>query len=217
MRSLTILLFPFLYFMACGKTESKDEVIPKKQELVLSEPIDSTLKKKLRSLGVKDQTLRFMLPEVANKFGSGSEEENYFWTLIHRQDSINELETLKILEEHGWVGKSRVGEEANQALWLVIQHAPVEVQEKYLPLLRKSVAVKESEGWHLAFLEDRVLMYNDKKQIYGSQAKWDKVAGKMKIHPIEDVENVNERRATLGLEPIEEYVKMNGYIFDQNK
>jgi len=67
----------------------------------------------------------------------------------------------------------------------------------------------------LAFLEDRILMRNNKDQIYGSQANWDNKLGKMKIHPIEDVENVNKRRAALGLEPIEEFVEQNGYIFDQ--
>ena len=58
-------------------------------------------------------------------------------------------------------------------------------------------------------------MRNKKSQIYGSQATWEKTIGKMKIYPIEDVKNVNKRREKIGLEPIEEYAKQNGYIFDQ--
>ena len=58
-------------------------------------------------------------------------------------------------------------------------------------------------------------MRNKKNQIYGSQATWDKTISKMKIYPIENVKNVNERRKIIGLEPIEEYAKKNGYIFDQ--
>jgi hypothetical protein len=124
------------------------------------------------------------------------------------------IKTLKILDKYGWLGKSRVGDNANQALWLVIQHAELSMQETYLPLLKKSVEMGESEGWHQAFLEDRILMRNKKNQLYGSQATWDKTIGKMKIYPIDDVRNVNKRREQIGLEPIEEYAKMNGYIFD---
>lgn len=214
MKYRIILLIGILSFVACNKA-GKKEISAKEVEVNLNEPTDSTLKKKLELLGVKDQTLRLLLPDVISKFGSNSEEEKYFWSLINEQDSINERETIKILEKNGWLGKSRIGETANQSLWLVIQHAPLELQEKYLPMLKASVENKESEGWHLAFLEDRILMRNDKKQLYGSQAKWDKEIGGMKIHEIEDVENVNKRRQELGLESIEEYAKMNSYVFDQ--
>jgi len=43
----------------------------------------------------------------------------------------------------------------------------------------------------------------------------DKTINALKIYPIEDVKNVNKRREKIGLEPIEEYAKQNGYIFDQ--
>ena len=99
----------------------------------------------------------------------------------------------------------------------MIQHAELEIQEKYLPLLKKSVEIEESEVWHLAFLDDRILMRKNKNQTYGSQAFWDKSINKMKIYPIDDLKNVNQRRELIGLEPIEEYAKMNGYVFDQKE
>ncbi len=188
-----------------------------KYELTSDKPIDSVLRQELEQIVVKDQTLRLLLPNVEEKFGKGSSEENYIWSLIHREDSICLVKTLRILEEYGWIGKSRVGDKANQGLWLVIQHADIATQETYLPLLRKSVEMGESEGWHLAFLEDRILMRNKKNQIYGSQTIWDKEIGKLRIYPIDDVENVNKRREQIGLEPIEEYAKTNGYFFDQKR
>ena len=84
-------------------------------------------------------------------------------------------------------------------------------------MLTESVAKGESEGWHLAFLEDRILMRNKKKQLYGTQAVWDKTLRKNKIYPIEDLKNVNQRRKKLGLESIEKYAESNGYIFNQNE
>jgi len=172
------------------------------------------LKNKLESIRVKDQALRLILPEIEKKFGKESEELKYIWILIHHQDSINEIEVGKIIDRYGWLGANKVGDLANQSLWLVIQHAPIEIQEKYLPYLRKSVEKGESEGWYLAFLEDRILMRNGEKQIYGSQSTFNKETGKFHIYPIRDPENVNEKRNEIGLEPIEEYAEKNGYILD---
>ncbi len=45
------------------------------------------------------------------------------------------------------------------------------------------------------------------KQIYGSQIHRDQKTGKYFVAPIEDEQNVNKRRAAVGLEPLEEYAK----------
>ncbi|NCA76669.1 MAG: hypothetical protein EOM90_10060 [Alphaproteobacteria bacterium] len=181
------------------------------------DPIDTTLKYKLESIRVADQTLRLVLPEVEKKFGKDSKETKYFWSLIHQQDSINEKEVTKIIDNYGWLGYNRIGGSANQSLWLVIQHAPVEIQEKYVPYLKESVEKGESQGWYLAFLEDRILMRNGEKQIYGTQAVFNRDSGKTYIYPIQDVKDVNMRRTKLGLETIEEYSEKNGYVFEPDK
>lgn len=180
-------------------------------------PLDTLLKKELESIRVEDQTLRMLLPAVNEKFGSDSPEKVFFSQLIQQQDSICINKVSDIIDQHGWISVDRVGYFANQTLWLVIQHAPLEIQEKYLPKLRASVEKGESEGWYLAFLEDRILMYKGEKQTYGSQAKPNSKTGKTHIYPIKDVSTVNERRAEIGLETIEEHAKQNGYVFDINE
>lgn len=183
----------------------------------VDQAIDSTIINELEQIAIEDQTLRLLLPDVEKKFGKTSPEAKYIWSLINRQDSICLIKVIEILDEYGWLGKSRVGEKANQAIWLVIQHTDLARQERYLPLLKESVENGESEGWHLAFLEDRILMRQHKKQKYGSQAFWDKEANALKIYPIADIERVNYRREKIGLETVEEYAEMNGYIFDQKR
>ena len=215
MRFKLFLTLSIFCIFGCKENSQKIPDNPKKSNLIIAEPADSTLKNELELIAVEDQTMRFLLPEVTKKFGRASDERRFVWSLIHRQDSICLNKTVKILNEYGWLGKSRVGSKANQAIWLVIQHADLEKQQKYLPLLRNSVEKGESEGWHLAFLEDRILMRTKKKQIYGSQTIWDKTISKYKIYPIEDVKNVNKRREKIGLEPIEEDAMQNGYILDQ--
>lgn len=214
MRHLLFLFF-LVSFISCIKNQANPQEVTNIRSSAINEPIDSLLKQELEWISAEDQTLRLLLPDALEKFGAGTNEYKYLWTLINRQDSICVDKITDILEEHGWLGKSRVGEKANQAIWLVIQHAELEVQEKYLPLLKASVEQGESEGWHLAFLKDRILMYKDQKQIYGTQSVWDNTIKKNRIHTIENVEQVNERRASLGLEPIEEYVEANGYVFEQ--
>jgi len=168
---------------------------------------DQKLKKQLESIYVRDQTLRRLYSDAEEKFGKGSEEMSYFWSVVSREDSINEAEVIDIIREHGWVGRSQVGGKANTALWLVIQHAPLEVQEKYLPLLEASVKEGESTGSHLALLQDRINMRNDEPQIYGSQVITDQETGEFKVYEIKNPAQVNERRKEVGLGPIEEYLK----------
>lgn len=217
-KSHFLLFISILTVIGCKQdnTNGIDE-IKKTTELITEQPLDSILKKQLELIAVEDQTLRLMLPEVTEKFGRESSEYKYIWSLINRQDSICIKKLIKIVDTHGWVGKNRIGAKANQGIWLIIQHAELKVQEKYLPLLKESVKKNESEGWHLAFLEDRVLMHNEKKQKYGTQAIWDANLMKNRIYPIEDLKNVNQRRLNLGLETIEEYAKINGHIFDQKE
>ena len=202
-KSLLIIIFLSFHTIIFSQTENSNDI-----------PQDSILKNNLETIRMKDQVFRLILPEIEMIFGKDSEELNYIWELMHSQDSINELAVGNIIEEYGWLGENRVGTMANQSLWLVIQHAPLETQDKYLPYLQESVELGESEGWYLAFLEDRILMRKGEKQIYGSQSTFNKETGKFHIYPIKDHKNVNERRKNIGLEPLEEYAEKNGYVLD---
>ena len=127
-----------------------------------------------------------------------------------QQDSVNEIAVIDIIEKRGWPGSSSVGDKANRTVWLVIQHAAVELQEKYLPLLKASVAEGESSGSNLALLEDRILMYRNKPQIYGSQVRGNSETGELEVYKIADPENVDLRRAEVGLGSLKSYLARFG-------
>ena len=56
---------------------------------------------------------------------------------------------------------------------------------------------------NIAYLKDRVLMFSGKKQVYGTQLRRNKYTKKMELYEVEDVEHLNEKRKSVGLEPIE--------------
>lgn len=124
-------------------------------------------------------------------------------------DSTNLLQVESLITRYGWLGINFVGARGNNTIFLVIQHADLATQEKYLPLLQQSVDAGESRPADLALLQDRVLMRQGKKQIYGSQVVFNK-RGEQEFYPIEDEKNVDIRRKKVGLQPIEEYAKYFG-------
>lgn len=188
--------------------------IPKMKAAYLNS-LNIDLKEKLESLRMQDQTIRLILPDVEKRFGRESKEYTWFRKeLMLRNDSIVLNKTVDVIEQYGWLGINDVGELANQTLWLIIQHAPLDIQKKYLPLLEKSVNEGQSKGWYLAFLQDRILMREGEKQIYGTQSLWDKERKKNVIWPIADYKTVNQRRKEVGLESIEKYAENSGFIYE---
>jgi hypothetical protein len=59
---------------------------------------------------------------------------------------------------------------------------------------------------NLALLEDRVAVFQGKMQNYGSQIFWSKVTNAYFILPLADPDNVDKRRAEVGLQTLSEYV-----------
>ena len=167
---------------------------------------------RLDSIYQEDQKFRRIVSDVEKEHGVNSKEMYELWKTINRVDSLNVIEVSAILETHGWLGQEVVGREGNMALFLVIQHANLETQEKYLPMMREAVKEGKAQGSSLALLEDRVALRQGRKQIYGSQIVRDE-NGVYQIAPIEDEGNVNKRRAEVGLEPLEDYVKPLGMTY----
>jgi hypothetical protein len=131
------------------------------------------------------------------------------WTQVVRADSINKIAVVKILDTHGWLSEDQIGKKANEALFLVVQHSDLATQEKYLPMMRRAVNEKKAKAFDLALLEDRVLMRQKKKQLYGSQIIKSE-NGNWVVYPIDDPTNVDARRFKMGLGPIAEYLSHMG-------
>lgn len=127
--------------------------------------------------------------------------------VMHNADSQNLIRVNKILTKYGWVGPQKVGITGSQALFLVIQHADLQTQQNYLPMIRAAEKNGEILSSNLAILEDRINMRTGKRQVYGSQGFTDKQTGKIYIYPIVDVDQLDERRKAMGMPPMKDYAK----------
>ena len=172
--------------------------------------LNKRLIKQLDSIYTEDQQYRKQRKEIEKQFGRNSQQMNALFKIMDETDSINLIKVKKIIDHHGWLGADVIGEKGNSTLFLVIQHTDLKTQEKYLPLLREAVKNGKAYPQDLALLEDRVALKQGKKQIYGSQIIGDSITGKEIVAPIEDEENVNKRRATVGLEAIEDWAQKWG-------
>lgn len=168
---------------------------------------DKELVAQLDTIYQLDQKYRMQIREIEEKHGRDSDEMRTHWALIQKTDSINLIKVKKILDERGWLGTNVIGKQGNSTLFLVIQHAELETQLHYLPMMREAVKVGNANAASLALLEDRVALRQGKKQIYGSQIGRDQTSGEFYVSPLIEPEKVNERRAEVGLGTIEDYVK----------
>jgi hypothetical protein len=125
---------------------------------------------------------------------------------VKKADQENTQRLGAIIKEHGWPGISLVGKDGSQAAWLLVQHADADpkFQRKCLDMMTKLPKGEVSQT-DLAYLTDRVLLAEGKKQIYGTQ--FNSSDGKLEPRPVEDAANVNKRRAEVGLPPLADYVK----------
>lgn len=169
--------------------------------------LNKPLAHRLDSIHQEDQEGRKQIDGLMKKYGWESKEVQTLWKEISIKDSLNLIAVTKILDQYGWLGADEVGYEGNSTLFLVIQHSDQKTQEKYLPMMREAVKNKKAQASSLALLEDRVLLGQGKRQIYGSQIGMDKEKKTYYVDRLEDPDNVDKRRAEVGLEPLAEYVK----------
>jgi len=177
----------------------------------------NALRTELEKMMEEDQKLRTQLEEVEKKYGPESKEVQALW----KEQSEIDNRLLKRLEEiiakYGWPGKSLVGAQASLAAFLIIQHADYEYQKKYFPLMKEAMKKGDVRPQDTALLEDRILMREGKKQIYGSQLRRNETTGKLELWPVEDEENLDKRRASVGLEPIVQYLERFGLTYTPPK
>ncbi len=179
--------------------------------------LDKPLVAFLDTIYQEDQKYRKQIDKIEKKYGWESDEMKAHWEIINKKDSINLVKIKKVLDEKGWLGADIIGEQGNSTLFLVIQHSDLKTQLKYLPMMRKAVEKGNASANSLALLEDRVALRQGKRQIYGSQIGREQETGEYFVSPLIDPENVDKRRAEVGLGPLSDYINHWNMTWDIEK
>lgn len=159
--------------------------------------IDENLRRELLAMREDDSATRERLAKTGELFdGYNAEME-----AVHLKNA-KRLEEL--IDEHGWLGISKVGADGADAAWLIAQHAisSPDFSKKVLKMLSDAEKTGDVPPRYAAYLSDRIAFFENRPQKYGTQADWNE-KGEMEVWTLEDEENVNEYRAEVGLKPLE--------------
>jgi hypothetical protein len=116
----------------------------------------------------------------------------------------------EILDDYEcWPGRRLVDDDGEEAAWILAQRAVFDpgLQRRCLEMLEMAVACGDAPPAHYALLLDRVRMADGKDQVYGSQFVRTDDERSVAPWPIEDAENVDERRRRVGLTPLAEQAR----------
>lgn len=179
---------------------------------------NAELSAELVKMGKEDQLYRAELERLMKLMSgpnSGAVMKKFEAAAV-KQDEIdakNLARLEQIIEKHGWPGERLVGREASGAAFLIIQHSDLSHQKKYFPMLKAAADSRDARPQDVAMLEDRILVREGKKQIYGTQLSMNQQTHKLELDPIEEEGTVDERRSAVGLPPLAEYVKYFGLTY----
>jgi hypothetical protein len=167
--------------------------------------VNADLRDKLVEMGIEDQSIRAKLQPLST---SGNFRSDEFKTAVQEMaviDASNLAELERIIERFGWPGMDLVGADASNAAFLILQHSPLAAKKKLLPVFQEAVSAGKARSADLAMLEDRILVGDGKKQLYGTQITSGS-DGAPRVAPIEDPGNLDARREAVGLPTIDEYL-----------
>jgi hypothetical protein len=125
-----------------------------------------------------------------------------------RRDAENTAWLKADIAKNGWYRISAFGPDADNAAWLLVQHADSDpaFQSEMLFVLGKLVPQRETAPKNRAYLFDRVALAEKRLQLYGTQGACT-AKGQWQPHRLESPKTVDRLRKEAGLEPLSDYKK----------
>ncbi len=171
--------------------------------------LDSNLIALLYVMGDFDQKVRGKKENAPWK--AGNEKK---WEEQTAYDKYNEALLDMIFQRYGYPHYNLVGlvDNIDEVAFYVLQHSSLAFQEKYLPLIKKTCMERLLPMYFYAMLKDRILMFNHKPQIFGTQFVFDKKRDSLVLYKVADYSKLAKLRKMVNLAPIEISLKNNNAL-----
>ncbi len=169
----------------------------------------------LDTIWQKEQTPIRLRDSLMNIYGAESKEADVYQKEYRKNHTHNIKKVKEILDNNDWPEQAVIGDQGNRTICNVLQHADQETREYYIPMMRQAVLDKKLEPRYLVRAEDRIATDNGELQIYGGQMKYYPKTKSFNLWPVYDPDNIDKRRAKIGLEPIAEFLE-NRFDFEWN-
>ena len=123
-------------------------------------------------------------------------------------DAENQKYVFDILDSNGW--PTGLSKNASNTIYLVIDHAEIADQKKYLHLVKKQSESGVIGKDKYPTMLNGILVSEQKRQIYGTQTKsiTRNDARIVYVYPVEDYQNIDSLRESVGLPPLDVYMQI---------
>lgn len=197
MRALYILVL-FITLSACTNKKSVHSSLEQTDSL-------------LSELHERDQQIRHKLLSVQQAYIAEQRTEliDSIVMLVAEQDRVDSLNRVAVdsLLQNGW--PEGLSEQSNRTIWLIIDHADVEYQERYLPLIGQQAVQGTISPSDYATLLDRVNVRRQRPQRFGTQTGYKQRDDEVFtfVYPIEDIDALDSLRLSVGLDSMHLYLR----------
>ena len=115
-----------------------------------------------------------------------------------------------VINQYGFPGYDLVGKETSNHFFILVQHCDDDpaFQQRVLALMKPQVDKNNADTKGFAYLTDRVLVNLGDLQLYGTQLTYGGgKKGRAMCMGVRCVDQLDERRAKVGLNPIKNYLQ----------
>lgn len=158
----------------------------------------------IRIIDLKNADLKLRAKLIdEGRLGDGYNEE---MEVMHNKNA----QVLRGIIEHiGYPTTKKVGIKASEAAWLIIQHSigQPSFMRACCQLLQEAVDAGAADPSQLAYLTDRIAVFEGRPQLYGTQFDWDE-NGELSPNTYDDIMKVAQRRKSIQLNTLEEQIEI---------
>lgn len=174
------------------------------QYVVAQDDID-TIEAELSIIHAEDQGLREQMLKAINAWQV--EDMILYQQQIDDAGARHQKYVAELISHYKGI-PAGLSDKAYSAIFLVVDHADLRFQKRYFHHLRRASSEGIISASDVATLRDRILMYSNRKQRYGTQTKARTIReGEQKIvyvWPIKSPHKVEARRAEVGLSTMQQ-------------